>query len=327
MARRLSQYYDRYQTTTNVTLPRTSVTLPTTSRPTVTSRRDEARQETTSTRPTVTSRRDEAIRSTPTTPKLTFQDLLTTGSTSNMIRDTLNMPDRDTILSPGGNRMSVTQGEIDRVTQLRDQQPTITSRRDEAIVEALTTRSTTPYTGPSEARYLEPTRYQTTTGNTASQAQVDAWNRFARTPEGYLDVRLGRDVGGVGTPSELRAGGWYGVSSAIFSGPTTSTLEAGNAAVQATATTITEFGVAPSFLTPYVKSGLGLSDQDMIDAGYILDPTGNWVRGDFASPGATSAGIGTGTGTGTGRRGSTRRTANPNSPYSGLWGLTHWRIS
>jgi len=140
----------------------------------------------------------------------------------------------------------------------------------------------------------------------------------------YKDLIDPRSKGlSVGTPTELASGFGYGVSSAVFRGPDFTTIEAGDAAILETKQIISYFGVLPSFLTPYVASGLGLTDQDLIESGYVLDPLGNWVLGEYGVPGGGDGGGGNGGGSIARRTASGARSTGPN--YGG-WGPVHWRI-
>ena len=156
----------------------------------------------------------------------------------------------------------------------------------------------------------------------------------------YLYSQFPENVGGVGTPTELRAGGGYGPSSYQWSESPASIaqLQQGQTPVGpalAAATTVetflTEFGVRPEFVTSFVTQSLGLTPTDMMSMGYVQDLYGRWIALDFGDEELVggSAGVSTGGSAGgsTGGYGGGGGYASPAGFRSGYTsGLIQWRI-
>ena len=142
---------------------------------------------------------------------------------------------------------------------------------------------------------------------------------FADTGSGtqYLWSQWPQSAGGIGTPTELRYGqkdaegnyAGYGPTSYQWSESPASLAELQQgrtpvgpalAAADTVATFLTEFGVRPGFVTPFVAQSLGLIATDMGEMGYVQDLYGQWIALDFGDePLAGGGGYG-GTGAGTG---------------------------
>ena len=170
-------------------------------------------------------------------------------------------------------------------------------------------------------------------------AQIDPY--FADLSAGmqYLYSRWPYNVGGEGTPTELRAGGGYSPSSYQWSESPASLNELARgrtpvgpalAAADSVATFLTEFGVRPEFVTPFVAQSLGLTPTDMSKMGYVQDLYGRWISLDFGDDTGGSAAYGYGYGSygGGGGVGS----GGVSGGYSGGFrsgytsGLINWRI-
>jgi len=148
-------------------------------------------------------------------------------------------------------------------------------------------------------------------------------------------------AGGFGTPTELTYSAGPGMSnygaSAIQWSETANNLALMQAGISPAAMAensinavyafLTDFGVRPGFITPYVQARLNLTPQDMIDMGYAQDPYGRWIALDYgedysevgADSGYTYLDIGGGGGGRGGSGGSSFR-----SGYTS--GLINWRI-
>ena len=119
----------------------------------------------------------------------------------------------------------------------------------------------------------------------------------------YLYSRWPYNVGGEGTPTELRAGGGYSPSSFQWSESPASLNELAQgrtpvgpalAAADSVETFLIEFGVRPEFVTPFVAQSLGLSPTDMARMGYVQDLYGRWISLEFGEDTGDSAGFGGG---------------------------------
>jgi hypothetical protein len=121
------------------------------------------------------------------------------------------------------------------------------------------------------SRYLDP-RWQKTLGPKRPEPLFNPYKH-------ELNILKGHYVGGVGTPTELRAGFGYDASSAVHGGgawPTdVSAKWAANSVAQ-----MFSIGVRPSFITPFVKDEFGFTDEDMAELKYIKHPSGMWTRVD-----------------------------------------------
>ena len=152
----------------------------------------------------------------------------------------------------------------------------------------------------------------------------------------YLYNQWPYNVGGVGTPTELRAGGGYGPSSYQWSESPASLSELAQgrtpvgpalAAADTVSTFLTNFGVRPEFITSFVTQSLGLTPTDMMRMGYAQDLYGRWIALEFGEPELVGGGEGaatTTTGDGGGGRGAYSSPAGFRSGYTS--GLISWRI-
>ena len=121
----------------------------------------------------------------------------------------------------------------------------------------------------------------------------------------YLYSQWPYNVGGVGTPTELRAGGGYGPSSYQWSESPASLAELAQgrtpvgpalAAADTVETFLTEFGVRPEFVTSFVQQSLGLTPSDMMSMGYVQDLYARWIALDFGDEELVGGTAGTGGG-------------------------------
>ena len=198
-------------------------------------------------------------------------------------------------------------------------------------------RATSGYVGESGRQVSEatPTEQAAAQGG-GVPTHIDPY--FADLSSGmqYLYSQWPYNVGGVGTPTELRAGGGYGPSSYQWSESPESlaALAQGQtpvgpalAAADTVATFLTEFGVRPEFVTSFVTQSLGLTPSDMTSMGYVQDLYGRWIALDFGEEELVGGGVGVaGTGgysTG-GGLGSYSSPAGFRSGYTS--GLINWRI-
>ncbi len=154
----------------------------------------------------------------------------------------------------------------------------------------------------------------------------------------YLYSRFPENVGGVGTPTELAAGGGFGPSSFQWSESPASLAELAQgrtpvgpalAAADTVATFLTEFGVRPEFVTSFVTQSLGLTPTDMMSMGYAQDLYGRWIAlefGDEELVGGGETGVAGPIWDGDGGAGVGRYTS-PTGFRSGYTsGLIQWRI-
>ena len=155
----------------------------------------------------------------------------------------------------------------------------------------------------------------------------------------YLYSQWPYNVSGVGTPTELRAGGGYSPSSYQWSESPGVLQELAQgrtpvgpalAAADSVSTFLTEFGVRPEFITPFVAQSLGLSPTDMSRMGYVQDLYGRWISLEFGDvelvDGGSVGGAGlSGSGGGYSGPGSYNSPGGFRSGYTS--GLINWRIS
>ena len=161
----------------------------------------------------------------------------------------------------------------------------------------------------------------------------------------YLWSQWPQNVGAVGTPTEQRYGQTDAEGNYAGYGPTsyqwsespaslaqlaqgTTPVAPALAAATTVETFLTEFGVRPDFVTPFVAQSLGLSATDMQSMGYVQDLYGQWIALDFgedplAGGGAGGGYVGDG-GFGGGGGGGYSSPANFRSGYTS--GLINWRI-
>jgi hypothetical protein len=156
----------------------------------------------------------------------------------------------------------------------------------------------------------------------------------------YLWSQWPYNVGGVGTPTELRYGqtdaegnyAGYGPSSYQWSESPASLAELAQgrtpvapalAAADTVELFLTEWGVRPDFVTPFVAQSLGLSATDMQSMGYVQDLYGQWIALDFGEESLVGDGAGGAYG-GYGGGGGYSSPANFRSGYTS--GLINWRI-
>ena len=156
----------------------------------------------------------------------------------------------------------------------------------------------------------------------------------------YLYSRFPENVGGVGTPTELAAGGGYGPSSFQWSESPASLAELAQgrtpvgpalAAADTVETFLTAFGVRPEFVTSFVTQSLGLTPTDMMSMGYAQDLYGRWIALEFGDEELVGGGetgvagpIWDGDG---GAGGGVSRYTSPAGFRSGYTsGLINWRI-
>ena len=156
----------------------------------------------------------------------------------------------------------------------------------------------------------------------------------------YLYSQWPYNVGGVGTPTELRAGGGYSPSSYQWSESPASLAELAQgrtpvgpalAAADTVETFLTEFGVRPEFVTSFVQQSLGLTPSDMMSMGYVQDLYARWIALDFGDEelvGGGETGVAGPIWDGGGRAGGgVSRYASPAGFRSGYTsGLINWRI-
>ena len=149
----------------------------------------------------------------------------------------------------------------------------------------------------------------------------------------YLYSRWPYNVGGEGTPTELRAGGGYSPSSFQWSESPASLNELAQgrtpvgpalAAADSVSTFFIEFGVRPEFVTPFVAQSLGLTPTDMARMGYVQDLYGRWISLEFGEDTGDSAGFGGGYVYGGGGYGGGGYGGGFRSGYTS--GLISWRI-
>jgi len=202
-------------------------------------------------------------------------------------------------------------------------------------------------TGTQQAQYT-PTQQtqgtgtvqQTTQGNATPAEQSAA--QGGGTPDNiqpYSDLQSWFnpfDAGGYGTPAELGAGGGYGPSSVQWSEDANnlalmkqgvSPVAMAENAVNTVYSFLTDFGVRPDFITPYVQERLGLTPQDMIAMGYAQDPYGRWILLDFGDAQAGAGGSGGGSYSGGSYGGGGGGGSGGSSFRSGYTsGLINWRI-
>ncbi len=170
--------------------------------------------------------------------------------------------------------------------------------------------------------------------------QIDPY--FADLSSGmqYLYSQWPQNVGGVGTPTELAAGGGYGPSSYQWSESPSSLSELAQgrtpvgpalAAATAVETFLTNFGVRPEFVTSFAAQSLGLTPSDMMSMGYVQDLYARWIALDFGEEelvggsGATAGGFyDSAGGRGGGGLGRYSSPAGFRSGYTS--GLISWRI-
>ena len=199
-------------------------------------------------------------------------------------------------------------------------------------------RATSGYVGEAGRQLSEatPTEQAAAQGG-GVPAQIDPY--FADLSSGmqYLYSQFPENVGGVGTPTELRAGGGYGPSSYQWSESPASIaqLQQGQTPVGpalAAATTVetflAEFGVRPEFVTSFVTQSLGLTPSDMMSMGYVQDLYGRWIALDFGDEelvgGSAGVSIGGSTGGYGGVGGGSGYGGGFRSGYTS--GLINWRI-
>jgi hypothetical protein len=154
----------------------------------------------------------------------------------------------------------------------------------------------------------------------------------------YLYSQWPYNVGGAGTPTELRAGGGYSPSSYQWSESPASLQELAQgrtpvgpalAAADSVSTFLVDFGVRPEFITPFVAQSLGLTSTDMSRMGYVQDLYGRWISLEFgdvelvSGGGISGGGLG-GYGGGYGGPGSYSSPGGFRSGYTS--GLINWRI-
>lgn len=161
----------------------------------------------------------------------------------------------------------------------------------------------------------------------------------------YLWSQYPQNVGAVGTPTEQRYGqtdaegnyAGYGPTSYQWSESPASLAEMAQgrtpvgpalAAADTVEMFLTEWGVRPGFVTPFVAQSLGLSATDMGEMGYVQDLYGQWIALDFGEESLTDSGAGGGyggyTGGGYAGGGGYSSPANFRSGYTS--GLINWRI-
>jgi len=149
-------------------------------------------------------------------------------------------------------------------------------------------------------------------------------------------------AGGFGTPTELRYSAGpgqsnYGPSAIQWSEDANnlalmqqgiSPAQMADNSINAVYAFLTDFGVRPEFVTPYVQSRLGLTAADMVAMGYAQDPYGRWILLDFGSAQAgTAAAGGFGYGGSYGSGGGGRGYVGGGSFRSNYTsGLLNWRI-
>ena len=215
-----------------------------------------------------------------------------------------------------------------------------------APTQQQTTDEQQPYDVQSVQTTQAPTQqinFATPTEQMAAQGggiPEDIYPYFANLGSGmqYLYSQWPYSVGGEGTPTELGAGGGYGVTSYQWSESPGSINELIHgrtpvgpalAAADSVANFFIEFGVRPEFITPFVAQSLGLSAVDMMSLGYVQDLYGRWIALDFGEQ--TLAGeVGTGGSAGSGGTwgwGSGGGYSSPSGFRSGYTsGLINWRI-
>jgi hypothetical protein len=139
-------------------------------------------------------------------------------------------------------------------------------------------------------------------------------------------------MGGMGTPTELRAGFGYGASSYQWTEEPSvlgkirageNATYGGDTAAQGVANLINELGVWPSFFTPHVASQLGLDEQTLADLGYVPGPGGNWIKGDWGVGGDVA---GDGWSEAPTIRSSRIGSSRTSGGYASYTGLINWRI-
>lgn len=143
-------------------------------------------------------------------------------------------------------------------------------------------------------------------------------------------------AGGYGTPTELRSGGGYGPSAVQWSEQANNLalMQKGVSppvmaedAVKTTYAFLTDFGVRPDYITPYVVSRLGLTPQDLVAMGYAQDPYGRWILLDFGDQSANDTASGSGSvGRATYGGGGGGRGAGSSFRSGYTSGLINWRI-
>jgi hypothetical protein len=243
-----------------------------------------------------------------------------------------------------------TQNLDQRLYNVQDIQAQVTAASTFYDVQSIQSQAATPSTF-YDVQSIQGTQQQpqqisgaTPTEQAAAQgggvpAQIDPY--FADLSSGmqYLYSQFPENVGGVGTPTELRAGGGYGPSSYQWSESPASLSELAQgrtpvgpalAAATTVETFLANFGVRPEFVTSFVTQSLGLTPSDMMSMGYVQDLYGRWIALDFGEPELVGGGEVTSGGEVTGGGGGYTAPSPYGSPASFRSGYTsgliNWRI-
>lgn len=199
-----------------------------------------------------------------------------------------------------------------------------------------------PPPGPS---YATPTEQAAAQGGGVPQQINPYFESFGQGMQ-YMYGQYPYNVGGVGTPTELRYGqtdikgqpAGYGPSSYQWSESPGSLAELAQGrtppgpalrAADTVGSFLMNFGVRPGFVTPFVTQSLGLTPGNMVDMGYVQDLYGQWIALDFGDEQLTGGvgGYGGGYGGGYSGYGSYSSPSGMRSGYTSSFGLVNWRIS